>query len=316
MIYNGEVDTVENSDGDLVPTNTCTATGTDTQITYNGENIFEFNNEKTSPADVGYMYGDRLEYKTIHADSTVYTFANDVLHTTDGTYILDTSAGQSISGTWADQRENVAVRYHYFCTDGAASCDNAKIGYIYYADTADIYYLNIGGYDDIEAAKTAMYTNTNDSNAKSVIEAWFEAENLDGHIANTYNYEDDLDDAIFCNDRSLSLGGLRSKDSNANSWYNRHGAYNRNTIAVNNNYHPSLDCANKNDAFTKDDTANGNGKLAHKVGLITADELTMAGIGWDYTNTASYLYTGENSWSISPSDFGGNAHMLYWYSYI
>ena len=48
MIYNGEVDTVENSDGDLVPTNTCTATGVAAQITYNNKNTFAFNTKYVS----------------------------------------------------------------------------------------------------------------------------------------------------------------------------------------------------------------------------------------------------------------------------
>ena len=309
MIYNGEVDTAENFDGDMVPTNTCTATGTDTQITYNNKNTFTFSmgGEYTSPADVGYMFGKRLEYKTLSADSTSFTFANDVTHNADGTYTLDTSDGQSISGTYANQRTNATTRYHYFCTDGATSCDSAEIGYIYYGGTNSrtIYYLNIGGYDDIEAAKAAMFDNVIDSNAKFTIEAWFEAENLDGHIAGTRNYEDDLEDAVFCNDRSYYSGALKSKDAKGNG-YNYHGADGRNNTIVDGNYHPSLDCANKNDAFTKNDTMNGNGKLAHKVGLITADELTMAGSGWMiYDDAAAYLDTGYGSvsWSASPSYF-------------
>lgn len=313
MIYNGEVDTEENFDGDMVPTNTCTATGTDTQITYNNKNTFTFSKDSkyTSPADVGYMFGDRLEYKTLSAGSTSFTFANDVMHTTDGAYVLDTSDGQSISGTWADQRLNAAVKYHYFCTNGATSCDNAKIGYIhYFGNSSTIYYLNIGGYDDIESAKTAMFANTTNSNAKSTIEAWFEAENLDGHIAGTRNYEDDLEDTIFCNDRSYYSGSLKSNNSNAtpsgSTTTNYHGAYGRNEVVVDDNYHPSLDCANKNDAFTKDDTTNGNGKLAHKVGLITADELTMAGNGWSGYDTTAYLYTGQYAWSASSVNFHVN----------
>lgn len=303
MIYNGEVDTVENSDGDLVPTNTCTATGADTQISYNNQNTFTFNRAYTSPADVGYMFGDRLEYKTLLADSTSFTFANDVMHTTDDTYILDTSDGQSISGAWADQRANAAVKYHYFCTDGATSCDNTKIGYIhYFGNSTTIYYLNIAGYNDIEDAKTAMFTNTTDSNAKATIEAWFESENLDGHIAGTRNFEDDLEDTVFCNDRSYYSGSLKGKDSDAtpsgNTTYSYHSAYGRNAVVVDSNYHPSLDCANKDDAFTKSDTASGNGKLAHKVGLITADELTMAGKG-----QSAYIYAGQIAWSASPSYF-------------
>ena len=315
MIYNGEVDTAENFDGDMIPTNTCTATGTEAQITYNNKNTFTFSmgGEYTSPADVGYMFGKRLEYKTLSAGSTSFTFANDVTHNAGDTYTLDTSDGQSISGTWADQRTNAATRYHYFCTDGATSCDIAKIGYILdFGNASNVYYLDIGGYDDIEAAKAAMFDNVIDSNAKSTIEAWFEAENLDGHIAGTRNYEDDLEDTIFCNDRSYYSGSLKGKDSDATKG-NRYGAYSRNMVVVDDNFHPSLDCANKNDAFTKNDTTNGNGKLAHKVGLITADESTMAGNGYYGHDSSAYLYTGQDMRLISPGGFENHALGFYWF---
>lgn len=332
MIYNGEVDTVENSDGDLVPTNTCTATGTDTQISYNNRNTFAFNSTYTSPADVGYMYGERLVYETLQSvGSTSFVFANDVYYS-DGTYYLSdeensgTLSGtgiaiDSIEGTWADQRTNAAVKYHYFCTDGATSCDNTKIGYILRFDSSTIFYLNIAGYDNIEAAKTAMFANSKDSIAKATIEAWFESENLDGHIAGTRNFEDDLEDTVFCNDRSYYSGSLKGKDSDATTLggnaiiISRHSAFGRNIDNVNGNYHPSLDCTSKNDSFTKDDTIIGNGKLAHKVGLITVDELTMAGIGYGGYDNSAYLYTGQNAWSASPVEFdGSSASEFCWHS--
>ena len=316
MIYNGEVDTAENSDGDLVPTNTCTATGIDTQISYNNQSTFAFNRASTSPADVGYMYGERVVRETLSAGSTSFVFANDVYYN-NGTYYLSDEANSgtlsgtgitvdSIEGTWADQRTNAAVKYHYFCTSGSAKCGSDEIGYIHYFGNSDtIYYLNIAGYNDIEAAKTAMFANTTDSNAKATIEAWFESENLDGHIAGTRNFEDDLEDAVFCNDRSYYSGSLKGKDSNAtpsagHMIYSYHGAYGRNVVNANENYHPSLDCASKNDSFTKDDTTVGNGKLSHKIGLITDDEYTMAGYG-----TSAYLYSGQYMWSASPLTFAG-----------
>ena len=305
MIYNG------------IPTEVngkkqCLANGVDAQISYNGINTFKFDSNYESPADVGYMYGERITYKTLSAGTTTFTFANDVSRS-GNTYTLDTSSGQSIVGTWGDERLNAAKRYHYFCTDGTTVCDNTKIGYIFYYDSSvTIYYLNISGYDDIEAAKTAMHANTTDSNAKAITEAWFEAEGLDA-------YEDKLEDAIFCNDRSYYNGALESKDSDATptssiTKASHHGAYGRNAVVnARNNYEPSLDCANKNDAFTRDDVANGNGELNHKVGLITEDELTIAGSGVSNFNTSAYLYTGQNAWSASPGYFYSmNATEYHW----
>ncbi len=303
MIYNG------------VPTNVdgkqqCLATGTDALISYNNATYFKFNENDNSPADVGYMYGERIPFKRLPAGTTTFTFSNDVARSGDN-YALDIYPGQYITGTLISKYLNAAKRYHYFCTNGAKSCDSTKIGYIVYFEEDIIYYLNIAGYDDIEDVKDAMRTNTTDSNAKAIVEAWFEAEGLDAH-------EDDLEDAVFCNDRSYYAGSLKGKDSDARATSSKHGSYGRNEVKnAENNFEPSLDCTSKNDSFTKNDTTNGNGKLNHKVGLITEDELTMSGngrTGYGYSDTA-YLYSGQNSWSASPSHFSYNQSFEYcWYS--
>ena len=308
MIYNG-LPTLVNG------VQQCNATDVDSQITVNvngvDTNTFKFNNNSNSPADAGYMYGARIGYSTLSAGSTTFIFSNDVSRN-GNTYTLDTSSGKSISGTWGNRRANAAVKYHYFCTDGASSCNNTKIGYIYYfGNSSTIYYLKLNGYDNIEAAKSAMSINSVSSNAKNMVETWFEQQNLDGHIADTRNYEDDLEDTVFCNDRTYYSGALKGKNSDAtpsgNTDYSYFGASGRNAIRnAQNNYEPSFGCTNANDAFTKD-SANGNGMLSHKIGLITADELTVAGSGWDGYDSTVYLYTGQYTFSASPRFFADDA---------
>ena len=50
--------------------------------------------------------------------------------------------------------------------------------------------------------------------------------------------------------------------------------------------------------------------LNHKIGLITADEITIAGSGF-YGDSSAYLYTGIDTWLISPEGFtnGGEAEV-------
>ena len=50
----------------------------------------------------------------------------------------------------------------------------------------------------------------------------------------------------------------------------------------------------------------GNKALDYPIGLITADEVAYAGGVWATTNTSYYLYTGQNYWTMSPSDFSGS----------
>lgn len=332
MIYNG----VPESGQCKTDYDTSTIGLSNFNDSYNGQN-------RQSPADVGYKYGDRIQPPSSLGTSsyiggdwvyTVFTFSNDV--TRDGdTYTLDTSPGQYVTGTWPDMREMAATRYHYVCADGAASCDSTKIVYIHEAfdDTSSIYHLPVGGYDDIEDMKAAMNANVNDSAIKKKIEDWFEENNLDGHLADTRNYEDDLEDAVFCNDRSYYAGSLKSKDSNGmETIYNYSTPYYSNyfnavarnyVLNLSGNVEPSLDCANQEDAFQ---VSNEKAQLKHKVGLLTVDEVTLAGMGLRVDDISSseraYLSTCETGpynrcnemWTMSPSEYSynDNARNIAW----
>ena len=304
MIYNGspsEIDGIQQ----------CNNRGAN--ITYEGKNVFPFNVKDDSPADVGYMYGVRLTQKTISADSTTFIFANDVSYDPETKiYNLITGDDKSITGTWSNKHKEAAKKYHYFCTDGKESCDGTKIGYIhdYGYNSNSISYLEIAPYANIEEAKAAMFANENDSNAKRVVEGWFEQANLDGHEAGSYNYENDLEDAIFCNDRTLSSGPLASKDSETYMIGLDSYAYNFSYFGGGKIKSPSLDCPRQDDAFTETDKVNGNGMLKHKVGLITADELNLVGYSDDN------LYSEWINWALTPGAFGdhGQAYMTRWIS--
>ena len=71
---------------------------------------------------------------------------------------------------------------------------------------------------------------------------------------------------------------------------------------------PSLNCPQANDKFSVT-TTKGNGKMSNPVGLITADEVSMAGGKTGAQNTLYYLYTGTYYWTMTPSlfDSGGLA---------
>ena len=76
------------------------------------------------------------------------------------------------------------------------------------------------------------------------------------------------------------------------------------------NKSPVLTCNQKNDAFTVSDITNGNGALTYPVGLVTADEVEMAGTNWDSSNSSFYLYTGQQYWTMSPFNFLGTMGTL------
>ena len=65
-------------------------------------------------------------------------------------------------------------------------------------------------------------------------------------------------------------------------------------------------CLNDNDKFTVD-SKNGNGALTYPVGLITLDEVVLAGFNTEYSNkndhkdTTNYLFTTYSYWTLSPN---------------
>ena len=65
---------------------------------------------------------------------------------------------------------------------------------------------------------------------------------------------------------------------------------------------PSVECTNERNSFS---VSSSVAHLDYPVGLLTADEIVMAGVA-GISNTANntyYLYTGGNYWTMSPSSW-------------
>ena len=150
-----------------------------------------------------------------------------------------------------------------------SSRDNAKyVGYMYGSSIDD-------------------ETYTDESTIKKTIDTWYKT--------NMTSYTSQLEDTVFCNDRSYTTSG--------STLY--FGAYTR----LKTNKTPTLKCQNTRDKFTVD-ASNGNGALKYPVGLITADEIVYAG-GKQYSSSADenrsfYLYTNQWFWALSPYSFDGS----------
>ena len=117
-----------------------------------------------------------------------------------------------------------------------------------------------------------------------------------------------ITDQIYCNDRTASTTEvaytstayttLTTWNSTGTAYY--YGADGR--IIMDNN--PMLTCAVDSDRFTVDKiNGKGNSALTYPIGLITIDEVEMAGNNWNVGNMNYYLHTGELYWAGSPFDF-------------
>ena len=224
-------------------------------------------------------------------DTFAYMYGNDV--TWDGTKYTLTDTYTSTSG-WSTDRTTAAKKYHYTCLNTTGECRD--VYYIhYFGSSYQIYYLKLSSGKNIEDAKNEMFTNTTDSTIKKAIDTWYKN--------NMTAYTEKLEDTIFCNDRTLYSGSLAGKDVDAGTNYSHFSAYNR-TMRI---YSPSIECSNESrDGFTVSTSSGGNGKLAYPVGLLTADEVMLAGGIYLYSNSSYYLYTGQPYCFLSPSSFGYN----------
>ena len=167
----------------------------------------------------------------------------------------------------------------------SSSNDNAYVGYMYGSANASTY--------------QATHANTNNSTIKAYLDNWYKT-----NIVGTTN-EQYVADNVFCNDRSIS-------SNKPNSGYNNLG-YGTNATAYRWYYEPAssdsynsnmrLTCPQKNDAFTVSDTTNGNGALTYPVGLLSYDEIVLAG-AWNVSNSGYYLYSGQWWWASSTYRFG------------
>ena len=260
----------------------CENSDTATQITLSGTNTFPFSgtNLYKSLAYNGYMWGDVYEWTNSATTSGAYYGTG---FTWDGTNYTLTSAKVGYDGT-----------HHYTCNQTNAEGTCSSIRYYYYVySTNNNYYITLTGGDSIEKAIEKMQTNTNPSNAKQQIESWF--------ATNMTSYINQLEDTIWCNDRSITTKAGWDPTGNVTASSLYYAGYDR----FYNTHTPSLACTNKNDSFTWKN-ASGNQKLNYPVAMLTVDEMMLAG-GTGSTGTF-YLNSGSNYyWSLSPSNFGDNA---------
>ena len=116
-----------------------------------------------------------------------------------------------------------------------------------------------------------------------------------------------ITDQIYCNDRTASTSNVAYSTTNyttLTSWNSKGTTYyyGANGRVWNNPVSPDYKCPVASDKFTTT-TVKGNGKLSYPVGLISADEITFAGLPVGKINNSFYLYTGADYWAGSPSVF-------------
>ena len=278
---------------------TCNNTGTASQI-----GTKAFNSSYISPAYVGYMYG--TVYNSASATGTGWYYAPDVSYS-GGSYTLTAKDSYNVE-TKSDISGTNLNYQHYTCgSSSATTCTSVR--YVYYVSSSTAYYITLTNGKKVEDALSEMLDyNTTSSIIKGndtttgTVDYWYK-----NNIDNNSTYKSLIDySEIFCNDRSIYQLNGWNPDGGSTSAYLYFGAYGRLVSAKT----PTLTCSRDIDKFTVVTASVGNKTLTYPVGLITADEIVMAGSKYNTSNSKYYLYTGQNWWAGSPSFFNFGLYAL------
>mgnify|MGYP000911975040 CR=1 FL=1 len=260
-----------------------------------------FNSSGNDNAYVGYMYGDRTSIVEPTSQYSITSFTNtntyyiakeytynastDIFTLKDPIAVLGSAMTSDYVGYYTLRSTSASSSnsyvYKIFSVTAGSSSASVGYGYVTYATTS----------------KEKAQTNTNDSTIKAYLDNWYKT-----NIVGTTN-EQYLADNVFCNDRSISTG---TPSGHSNLGYGTEGtAYRWYYWADYTNNKMMLTCPQQTDAFTVNDTSKGNGALTYPVGLLSTDEIVLAG-GWSTHNSGYYLYSGQVWWASSPGNFDGS----------
>ena len=308
---------IEQEDGSYSKSNTLPSTGytlnTSKSVCSNGaiptweDNRLYFNN-LTKNGTSCYLYFDTLKgnnYILSHYD-TILTrgdFSTTVTDTTTGTiYSEDTSKGRTyyFAGNPTDNWVKFANKYWRIIRIN----EDGSLRIIYQGTSAN---TTGTGTQSGTSAFNSTYTdnmyvgfkytsgNVHGTGTNSIIltalNTWYSS--------NLSSYASSIDgNAGFCGDRTPSTS---SSSINSSGGIGTTTTYYAGYIRLITNKQPTFDCPS-GDLYTIKGSEDGNKALTYPIGLISADEVAYAGGVFATNNTSYYLYTGQNYWTMSPSD--------------
>ncbi len=168
----------------------------------------------------------------------------------------------------------------------------------YWNSSDDNTYMNNNAYVGLKYTIGELRGLGTKSNALQELEKWY--------TSNLSKYANKIDtNAGFCGDRTPSTSNTTSNGlGGTGTTETYYGAsirlFNSDSSA---NSSPVLTCENINDLYTISNSNKGNKSLTYPIGLITADEVSMAGGITTVRNSGYYLYNGQNYWTLSPRNF-------------
>ena len=196
----------------------------------------------------------------------------------DGIYTL-TGDIKEVWDVAVEEEQSILSTHHYTCFSTGTTC--STVNYITYYSYPSLYYFKLTDGVNISTALNNMVSSDNvnqlNSSAKTGIDAWYKKHMI--------NYTSQLEDVIYCNDRSITDLG---------SWNPNGGKIKKALQFKNYNSNFDLSCTNMTDKFS---LTNAKAQLTYPVGLLTYPEAGLLGNLIISCSDVSY-------WLMSPTYFG------------
>ena len=258
----------------------------------------QFNNYTNDNTYVGYMYANPDNF--VETNSGDATFNNSSISSTTeyyfGTsYTFDKEnreykvSGDLVQGTIGPDKVGY---YTCFMTNKDATCEKLHYTVKYISSTE----MTLKGLASGTTSKHQAQSNDVNSTIKKYLDNWYKN--------NMTLYTEMLSkNTIFCNNRTASTkvsGTFNNEGYGLNP--TTYGSERFENWASQGILGPTLSCQ-VNDSFNVEGIK-GNEKLTYPVGLITADEVNLAGGISGSANQLYYLYSGDKYSTMSPHEFG------------
>ena len=147
-------------------------------------------------------------------------------------------------------------------------------------------YIDFENGDDIDS----IYHNIHPNTVGSYLNSWYES--------NLSSYTNYIEDSVYCNDRRGN-----------SALYGNYDAYYRvqqGTI--------DMTCQ-KNDSFTVSNS-DGNEALTYPIGLLTVEELMLAGLSKTTANANNYLRSFTSYWTMTPESYSKDNYGFMYTAYL
>ncbi len=271
-----------------------------------------FNSRWTDNAYVGYMYGDTstneikewtkpFTYTGLSATAKYY-FGTKYTYDKNSNEFKLGGTLEAMTLTEYNTKHANDKLYTVFGTSTTSTSQRLLHVSKYVSPT----YMSVNAVEYASPSLEIATSNSTNSTMKTYLENWYKN--------NLSSYTDKLaTNSSFCNDREISaIKDVTYPNSGYGAVPTIYGYERFYTNWGGRITGPRLTCSNVNDKFTTTNSTIGNKKLTSPIGLITADEVNMAGATSSSQNQLFYLYTGTQYWTMSPSYFDnwGNAFVL------